>query len=133
MVDPEDVAVRRRQEVAALAIGVVDRGVEHGDPAQSWVVVDDHRDHVDRGIDVDPELQGAVAERPVAADRRRDDRPAHRLADEICGDLAMGKGFVGEIVEGTLAGGRLVDRLDRERLFRRGTRPADPAEHRVVR
>ena len=40
MVDAVDVAARDRQQVAGLAVGVVDRRVEHRDPSQPLVVLD---------------------------------------------------------------------------------------------
>src|SRR6267154_1290768 len=45
-------------------------------------IFDDHRDDVDALVDVDPELERALAERPVAEDRRGNDAPAGRLGDE---------------------------------------------------
>ena len=51
VVDAVDVpAAVHRQDVPALAVGVVDRGIEHGHPPQSWVRRRDQLDDVDRRI-----------------------------------------------------------------------------------
>ena len=101
-------AARLDQHVAALAVGVVEDDVEHGHPAQPLVVgVPEHdrltvgaecvehpqparrqrgrRHHVDQRclvvVDgVDPQLDHAGAERPVAQHGRRHDAPAGGLA-----------------------------------------------------
>ena len=109
------------------------RGIEDRDPAQPAIGLDDQRHDVDGRIDVDPELERAVAERAVAADRRGDDRPAHRLACQERGDLAMRQRRVGEVVERTLSGSRLVDGLDDDRGLGLGAFEPDAAQHRVVR
>ena len=113
--------------MAALAVRVVHRRVEDRHPAQPGVVLDDHRDDVDVRVDVDPELERALAERAVAQDRRRDDPPADRLADDVPGrDLAVGQRPVREVVERPLAGGRLVDGLDDDRVLGSAGRRAGP-------
>ena len=104
VVDPVDVPPAiDRQDVAALAIGVVHDRVEDRHPAQPRVVVDDHRHDVDLGIGIDERLDHALAERPVAQDRRRDDAPAGRLRDVPGGDLAARQRAVREVVERPLA------------------------------
>lgn len=133
MVDPKDVSSGDRQQVAALPVGVVDDRIEDRDPAQPRVVVDDEGHDVDVVVDIDPELERARAERPVAHDRWRHDLPAGGGRDEVGGDLAPGKGPVWEIIERALTGDGLVDGVEDGR--RLGVRTADrqAAVHRVVR
>ena len=87
-------------------------GVEDRDTPQAGVVAVDHRDDVGRGVDVDPLLEHALAERPVAQQRRRHDAPAQRLGDEVRGDLAPGQRADREVEQRALAGGRLPDRKE---------------------
>ena len=54
-------------------------------------------------VDLDERLDHALAERPVAQDRRRDDAPADRLGHVPGGHLAAGQRPVGEVVERPLA------------------------------
>ena len=133
MVDTEDVAAGDRQQMAALAIGVVDDGVEDRDPAQAGVVLDDHRHDVLAIVGVDPELDHALTERALPEDGGRHDRPAGHLRHEVGGDLAPGQGAVGEVVERPLAADRLVDGVDGDRWLGVGAGPGHPAVHRVVR
>ena len=103
----------------------IDR-VEHRHPPQPRVVLDHHGHDVDLRIGLDEGLDHALAERPVAQDRRRHDPPAGRLGDVPRGDLAAGQGAVREVVERPLAEGRLVDRVDDQRRLR------DPGRCRVT-
>ena len=76
VVDAEDVPGRGRQQVAALAVGVVDHRVEQCHPPQLRVPAAHQPGHVDCLVDVDPQLQHAVAEGARAQHGRRHDRPA---------------------------------------------------------
>ena len=109
MVDPVHVPGRGRQQVAALAVGVVDDGVEDRHPAQVGVVAAGQHGQVDLLVDVDPQLAHAGPERPVAEDRRRHDVPAGGGADLVRGDLAVGQRAVGEVPQRPLARDGLVD------------------------
>ena len=71
VVDAVHVAVGRREQVAALAVGVVDHRVEHGHPAQGGRSARISRRQVDGLVDVDPQLHHARAERAVPQHRRR--------------------------------------------------------------
>ena len=123
VIHPEDVTVRHRHQVAALAIGVVGDGIEDGHPAQSRVVADDHRDEVDIAIRVDPLLDHPLAEGAVAQHGRRHETPAGRLGDEERGDLALRERPLGEVEERALGDRGLVDRV--ERLAQRGVMDQD--------
>jgi hypothetical protein len=120
------------KHVATLAIGVVDGGIEHGHWSQPGIVAQDHRDHVDLGIDIDPLLDGTLAERPLAHDRGWHDPPTAGLGHEVRRHLAVGERAVGEVVERPFAQDRLVDRLDDDRWLGIRTGECQPAEHRVV-
>ena len=110
-----------REDVPALAVGVVHDRVEDRHPPQPGVVLDDHRHDVDVGIGLDEGLDHALAERAVAQDGRRDDAPAGRLRDVPGGDLAASQRPVREVVERPLPEGRLVDGVEDERRFRVGS------------
>ncbi len=127
VVDAVDGAVHAFENVAALAVGVVEDDIEHGHPLQSRVVGVDECDvaavHVARvqhgqppvrycvdradvdevepvgGIfaGVDPALHHPGPERAVAQHCEGDDAPAERLGDEVGRDLASGEGAVREI------------------------------------
>ena len=99
------------------------------------VVLDDHRHDVDLGVGLDEGLDHPLAERAVAQDRRRHDRPAAGLRDVPGGDLAAGQRPVGEVVERPLAEGRLVDRVEHEDRLGSGSGQVRVTrdEHRVVR
>ena len=82
VVDAPDRAVRRRQQVSALAVAVVDQGVEDRDPPQRSVVALHQGDEVNTLVDVHPDLHHAGTDRAIAPDRRRDDRPPQGLGDD---------------------------------------------------
>ena len=67
------------QQVAALAVGVVDDGVEDRHPAQVRVVAAGELGQVDGLVDVDPQLAHARAERALAHHGGRHDVPAGGL------------------------------------------------------
>ena len=124
MVDTEHVRPAvDRQQVTALAVRVVHGRIERRDPPQARIVGHDHLDHVDGQIELDVLLDHALAERPVAQHGRRDDAPAERLGHVPRRHLAAGQRPVGEVVERPLAGGRLVDGVDR--FGRLGIRAGD--------
>ena len=126
VVDAVHVAVGHRDDVAALAVGVVHDRVEHRHPAQGRVVAAHERRQVDVVVAVDPELHHARAERALAQHGRRHDPPAGRLRDQEGRDLAAGERAVGEVPERPLPRHRLVDALADERRrsgsCRRGSR-----------
>ena len=138
VVDAVHGAARLDQDVAALAVGVVEDHVEHGHPAQPLVVGvrrgrPAHRRSRGRRapaarcraaragaitstsvrrvvVDgVDPELHHAGAERPLAQHGRRHDAPAGGLRHREGRDLAAGQGAVREVPQRPFAGDRLVD------------------------
>ena len=133
VVDPVDVTADHGQQVAALAVGVVDHRVEHGDPPQPRVRGAHQALEVHRRVHVDPALHGAAPERPVAQGGLRHDVPAGRLADEPGGVLPLGEGAVGEVPQRTLPLHRLVDAgaghpVEGDRAEQRGVaRVDDPA------
>ena len=143
MIDAEDMAIGQRQDVADLAIGVVDDGIEDGHRSQPGVVGDDHLDSVGGFVGVDPLLDHALAEWAVAEDGRRNDAPAHRLRDEKGGDLPAGQGAGREVEQRALGDGGLVDGVegfaesgvvdeDDERLVRRAGQAPEDLERAVV-
>ncbi len=137
MVDAEHGAVGARQQVAALAVGVVDHGGEQRYPAQRRAVVvcqdpvgavgELHGQHrapllgvlgtqiLENGHGagqvgvLDPLLDHAAAERAVAIHRARHDAPAGRLAHRVGRELARREGAVREVVQRPLPRDRLVD------------------------
>src|SRR6476661_3077553 len=139
-------------QVGALAVGVVDEGVESGDgPGRRGVLVDDDdglaqlvlaaqdgqpaRRDVPRADEVHrvlrlvagvthPALDRADAVRPGAQHRRRHDVEPPGCADEVGRDLAPGEGAVGEVPQRPLPHHRLV--------YREGTALAGADEHREV-
>ena len=148
VVDAVAVSPGHLQDVAALAVGVVDEHVEDRHPPQRrGVLVDqadvavavvegvedvqvavgdvagpDQRHGLLVGVDVLPDLQHPAAVRPLAEPGRRDDVPAGGLGDGVRRDLAVGEGAVGEVPQRPLPGDRLVDHLH----------PVDLAEERGV-
>lgn len=79
VVDALDEPVGADEEVAGLAVRIVDDGVEEGDPAEARVGGPDELDDVGVVANLDPQLDHAWAGGPVAEDGRRDDVPAARL------------------------------------------------------
>ena len=66
----------RRQQVTALAVGVVHHRVEDRHPAQTRVVAVQQRHHIGVLVNVYPELAGTGAKRAVAHHGGRHDVPA---------------------------------------------------------
>ena len=99
------------QQVAALAVGVVDHGVEERHPPQLRAIAAHQPLEVDALVDVDPQLDHAGAERAVAHHGRRHDVPAGGLRHLVGRELAAGQRAVREVPERTLAADRLVDAL----------------------
>ena len=133
VVDAVDVAARDRQQVAGLAIRVVDRRVEHRDRPQALVLVDHEPHRVDGRVDLDPQLDHALAERAVAEHGRRDDAPAAGLRHRERRDLAPGERPVREVVQRPLAHDRLVDARRDEVGLRVGAAARREAQQGVVR
>ena len=110
VVDALDPPVGAGQQVAALAVGVVDHGVEDRHPAQVRVVAAGQLGQVDRLVDVDPQLAHA---------RRRTARRACTVGGttsqplasltRYAADLAPGQRPVREVPQRALAAHRLVD------------------------
>ena len=98
----------------ALAVGVVGDDVEHGDVAQLGVQLGSllgDREVVLAVVGVDEPLQRPLAERAVLAEHgRRHDAEAHRLAEQVGGDLPLVQAGL-EVPQRALAADRLVDRL----------------------
>ena len=136
VVDPVDMPPGRVEDMAALAVGVVEHRVQHGQPGQPQVVGvrqrvrvpvvvarRRHREpagrHVVRGHEtdqrlrvvglVDPQLDGAHSERPVPQDRRRHQVPPGRVRHQVRRHLTPGQRAVREVPERPLAADRLVD------------------------
>jgi len=126
VIDRVEVATRHRQEMAALAIRVVDDRVEDRDLSKSLVVAHDHPDDVDLRIDVDPALDHPVAEWTLAEQCRRHDAPAHRLRDQVGRDLAARQRADREVEERLLTPRRFPYR---EEILA----GSDADDHRVVR
>ena len=118
VVDAVHVAVRERQEVADLAVGVVDDGIEDGHPPEARIIADDELDPVDRIVGMDPLLDHALAERSVPQDRRWHDRPTHGLGDEERRDFPAGERADREVEERSLCDRGLVDGMERLRQVR---------------
>jgi hypothetical protein len=98
VVTPVQVAVNDREQVADLAVGVVDHGVEDRHVAQPGVVLAAGQgDQVHLLVQVDPQLAHPGAERAVAHHRRRHDVPAGGAGDHVRGHLAPGQGAVREV------------------------------------
>jgi hypothetical protein len=92
------VTVGDREEMADLAIGVVDDGVENRHLAQPGVVVTTREgDQVHLLVQVNPQLAHAGAERPVAHHRWRDNVPPGGAGDQVRGHLAACQGPGGEV------------------------------------
>jgi hypothetical protein len=96
--------------VPALAVGVVDHGVEHRDPTQRGVVAPAHqRDDIGMRILRDPQLNHARPQRGVLpVNSRRHDSPAGRLGHLVRGDLTLGERAVRKVPQRPLTGHRLV-------------------------
>ena len=135
VVDAVAVPAGHRQHVAALAVGVVDHGVEdHHPPERAGVLVDEgdvvvavvdavedvqpprplgQRPHDGHGLLVVggllPDLHHPGAVGPVTQERQRHDVPAEGLGHQVGGPLAVGEGAVGEVPQRPLPRDRLVD------------------------
>ena len=135
VVDAVAVPAGHRQHVAALAVGVVDHGVEDHHPAERGGVLVDEGDVVVTVVDTVEDVQpprplgqrphdgdgllvvggllpdlhhpGAVG--PVTEERQRHDVPAEGLGHQVGGPLAVGEGAVGEVPQRPLPRDRLVD------------------------
>ena len=124
-----------RQDVAALAVGVVHGRVEDGHPAQPRVVLDDHRDDVDRRVDVDPTPGPCPRRTARRAGSSAGRCPSRSPRDDVPGrHLAAGQRAVGEVVERPLAE-RSACRSPRRRPVGSGSGQTRVTvhEHRVVR
>src|SRR5207344_1856159 len=130
------------KDVAALAIGIVDQYVEHGEQSQIGYVGVDHRDRTifaieafNRGkpvllgqrrawnkinklvggdlVDIHPDLKRSRPERSFSQHRDRHTVEAADAGHLVRGYLTKAKGAVREIPERPLPFQRLVDTLDR--------------------
>ena len=137
VVNAVDAAVHPGQDVAALAVGVVDDSVEDRHPPQPRVV-GVHQCHLPAGVVVGgehrkiacrngigrtqihqpgvirllhPQLHHSETGRPLPNDCVRHDVPAERLGDQERPVLAAGQRAVGEVPQRLLSGDRLVDAL----------------------
>jgi hypothetical protein len=98
-----------RQQVADLAVRVVDHGVEHGHVPEHLVIGAPRQGHQVRlGVGVDPQLAHARAERAIPVHGRRDQVPARRPGHRVRGHFPAGQGALWEIPQGPLARDRLV-------------------------
>ncbi len=105
----EAVFVCRKEDVTALAVGVVDEQVKEGDGLEEQFVFGGEVEVVVVGVVFDVLLERAGAEGTVLTERgERDDVKAKRLADEVGGDFAQGEGAFLEIPKGLLALGGFV-------------------------
>ncbi len=122
-----------RQQVADLAVRVVDHGVEHGHVPEHLVVRPAGQGHqVHAGVRLDPQLAHARAERAVAVHGRRHQVPAGGPGHRVGGYLPAGQRAVWEIPQRPLPRDRLVHtgRLGRtvpDRAVQRGVRGDDQA------
>ena len=130
VIHPVAVSVRHREDVGALAIGVVHHDVEDGHPAErrrvlvdqrhepvalvppvedaapadlGYVVRGDEVDGILRGIRFLPELQHARSHGSVRQPGAGHDTPTERLRHEVGRDLAVGQINVGEVPQRSLA------------------------------
>ena len=99
------------QAVAGFSIGVVDQEVEEGDLLELFVelLLLFEREIMLVGIAVDVQLHHARPVRAVAQDRRRDDEPIERLADDKRRDFAVAQGAIRKIPQRTFAVARFVN------------------------
>ena len=139
MVDRVEMAAGERQQVAGLAVCVVDDGVEGRHAPEAGIVLVDHRHDIGTRVNIDPFLEHALAMRAFAEHRRWHDAPARGLRDEVGGDLAPGQGPDREVEQRALASSRLPDGqqvvgIERSTEVGRGRRcRPDPRHHGVVR
>ncbi len=137
MVDARQPSRSRTQHVPTFPVGVVDHGVEQGEPAQGLGLLVDEADMVapralplgddvpavgkhagiediDRrllGIGLDPGLEAARSQRGIVApDGHGDELPAQSSVDDVGGHLAPSQRARGEVPQWALAPAGLVDR-----------------------
>jgi hypothetical protein len=102
-----------REEVPRLAVTVVHDRVKECDRAERRICGVHRRNRNLNAKVLNPELDGALASRPVAKDRWRDNVQAERLTHLKGGNLASSKRPFWEVPEWSLAADRLVDHLQR--------------------
>ena len=108
VVDALHESVRTRQQVTALAVGVVDDGVQHDHALEVRVLGTNEQTEVHRLVDVDPQLAHARSEGSVPHDGRWHESPAGRLGDDVRRDLASRQRSLGEVPQRPLPRDRLV-------------------------
>src|SRR3972149_4850599 len=124
VVHAEQATVRQGQQVAPLAIGVVDHRVEEGDAPQPRGAGAERLDEVHLRVRLDPLLGHPGTQGAGLAERgRRNHVPSGGLRDEVCGHLAVGERAVGEVPQRPLPGDGLVDAADPGAAARGGAAP----------